>query len=73
MTLSVGASSYYWSDCARLLVTLIIVILKLERTCRTISAELDIVEFPLNVNGKKFWKAVSGQPSARISDSGADI
>jgi hypothetical protein len=25
---------------------------------------LDIVEFPLNVNGKKFWKAVSGQPSA---------
>jgi hypothetical protein len=29
---------------------------------------LDIVESPLNVNGKKFWKAVSGQPSSRISD-----
>ena len=53
MTLLIGESSYYRSDCARLLVTLIIIIIfETEKVHHMVLAGLDIVEFPLNVNGK---------------------
>src|SRR5437016_6678962 len=42
--------------------------LKLGRAHCTIPAGLDIVEFPLNVNGKSWFEAVSCRPSA-ISQS----
>ena len=56
MTLLIGESPYYRSDCTRLPVALIIEILEAEKgAMRQSCVGLDIVEFPLNVNGKKFW------------------
>jgi hypothetical protein len=64
MTLLIGESPYYWGVCTRLLVTLDHLQDHTGAAHRAAPMALDIVESPLNVNGKKFWTAISGQPSA---------
>jgi len=70
MTLLIGESPYYWSDCTKLLVTLVLKIIEAGEAHRALSVELDIVESPLNVNGKSSGGAVSLQQSVAPSDSG---
>jgi hypothetical protein len=48
----IGESPYYRSDSTRLLVALIMVVLKAGTGAPHRPRGLDIVEFPLNVNGK---------------------
>ncbi|MCG3774672.1 MAG: hypothetical protein JW395_1496 [Nitrospira sp.] len=62
MTLLIGESPYYRSDCTRLLFTLIIELFKQGKAHCTTPVRLDIVEFPWNVNGKSWFDTVSDQP-----------
>src|SRR5262245_26007887 len=61
MTLMIGEWPYYRCDHTRLLVTLILEILKPGAAHCATPMALDIVESPLNVNGKKFRR--NCQPS----------
>lgn len=69
MILLIRELPYYWSDCTKLLVTLILKIIEAGAAHRAVSVELDIVESPLNVNGKSSGGAVSRQQSVAASDS----
>ncbi|MGH7181380.1 MAG: hypothetical protein ACREJN_05320 [Nitrospiraceae bacterium] len=57
---------YYWSDRTKLLVTLILKIIEAGTAHRAVPVELDIVESPLNVNGKSSGGAVSRHNQLRL-------
>jgi len=63
MTVVIGESPYYWSECTRLPVALIIIhIFEMEKAPHTVSVRVDIIEFPYECQREKLF---DGKPRGR--------